>query len=201
MRIWLRNMGVVVLLLAVVIQFTACGSTPPTRLYTLSTIADPCDAQHSLAAQSRQIIGIGPVTMAKYLDHPGITTRSGANTLTRSELDRWGSSLGDEINRVLVENMGQLLPGGRYLVLPWMETAENDYRIQLNITRFERIFEGPVVLNAAWLLFGREGNKLLASGDASITEPVQGRGYAATADAMSRVLADLCRRIAVEIGP
>jgi uncharacterized lipoprotein YmbA len=199
MKMRVRFPGTVVLLLGVVTLFAACGSTPPTRFYTLSALAGFGEEVHAPAGKSRKIIGIGPVTMAKYLDYPGIITRSGANTLTRSELDRWGGSLGDEISRVLVENMGQLLPGERFLVLPWMETTDIDYRVQLNITCFEGALAGPVVLKATWLLFGREGNTLPASGDAAITEPVQGPGYAETANAMSRVLAELCRRIAVEI--
>ncbi|MDD2274077.1 MAG: PqiC family protein [Desulfuromonadaceae bacterium] len=199
MRIRLRRLRAVTLLLCIVSQLTACSGTQPARFYTLSSLAGSGDAERSPVGQPREIIGIGPVAMAKYLDHPGITTRSGENTITRSELDRWGGSLGDEVNRVLVENMGQLLPGGRYLVLPWLETSVIDCRVQLNITRFEKTPEGPVMLSAAWMLLGRERNTLLASGDAVITEPVHGTGYAAISGAMSRGLAELSRRIAAEI--
>jgi uncharacterized protein len=199
MRKRLRYPSTLILVFFVIVQLAACGSTPPVRFYTLSSLAGPGDAGQPPDGRLRKIVGIGPLAMAKYLDSPGITTRSGANTVTRSELDRWGGSLGDEMSRVLIQNMGQLLSGGGYLVLPWMETSDIDYRVQLNVTRFEGPREGPVVLDAAWLLFGRERNKLLASGDVAITEPVQGEEYAATADAMSRALAELSRRIAAEI--
>lgn len=187
------------LLLAVALQLGACGITPPTRFYTLSSLATSEGRAISPGHQPRQVIGIGPVALAKYLDHPGITTRSGPNTMTRSELDRWGGSLSDEVTRVLVEDMGQLLPVDKYLALPWLETAAIDYRVQLNITRFDGPPGGPVVLNAAWMFFGSERNILLASGDAAIVEPLKGTGYAAIADAMSRALAELSRRIAVGI--
>jgi uncharacterized lipoprotein YmbA len=186
-------------LLLFVAQLTACGSTPPSRFYTLSALGWAGDAERSPAGQPRKVIGIGPVALAKYLDHPGITTRSGANTITRAELDRWGSSLGDEVSRVLVENLGQLLPGGRYLVLPWLEANAMDYRVQLNITRFEGTSKESVVLSASWMLFGKKRNTVLASGDAVVTEQVLGTGYAAISDAMSRALAELSRRIATEV--
>lgn len=199
MRMRAYHTGAVALLLFVVVQLAACSSTPPARFYTLSSLSGSGDTERSAAGQPRKVIGIGPVALAKYLDHPGITTRSGANTIQRSELDRWGGSLGDEASRVLVENMGRLLPGGRYLVLPWLETAAMDYRMQLNITRFEKSAEGPVILNASWMLFGGGRNTLLAVGDAALTEPLQGTGYAAISDAMSRALAELSRRVAAEI--
>lgn len=187
------------LLLAAVLQLTACGSTPPARFYTLSSLAAPGGAAASPAGQSHKLIGLGPVALASYLDHPGLTTRSGPHTVSRAELDRWGGPLGDEVSRVLVENLGQLLSGGGYLVLPWLETAATDYRVQLNITRFDGPAEGPVVLNAAWMLFGRERTPPLAAGEVALVEPLRGTGYAATADAMSRALAELSRRVAAEI--
>lgn len=199
MRVRFLHLESAAFLLFLVAQLTACGSTPPSRFYTLSALDWSGGAERSLSGQPRKVVGIGPVSLAKYLDHPGITTRSGANTITRSELDRWGAGLRDEVSRVLTENLGQLLSGGGYLVLPWLEAATMDYRVQLNITRFEGTSEGPVVLNASWMLLGRERNTLLASSDVVVTEEVLGTGYEAISDAMSRALAELSRRIAVEI--
>lgn len=199
MRRRLCSPATVVLLLAAAIGLAACGSTAQSRFYTLSSLAVSGELHHAPAGKQRQIIGIGPIALAKYLDHPAITTRSGANTLHRAELDRWGGSLADEVSRVLVENMRQLLSDEGYLVLPWLETAAVNYRVQLNITRFEATPEGRVELNAAWLLHGQEGNIPLSSGDAAFVEPVQGEGYPAISAAMSRALAELSRRIAVEI--
>jgi len=192
----LRSLGGVALPLLVALLLAACGGTPATRFYTLSSLSGQGETESFPSGQARQVVGIGPVALAKYLDHPAITTRSGSNTVTRAELDRWGGPLGDEVSRVLVENMRQLLPGGRYLILPWLETTAIDYRVQFDITRFEKTHEGLVVLNAAWLLFGREGDPLLASGDEALVEAVHGGGYAAISDSMSRSLAELSRRVA-----
>jgi len=194
-----HNLVSVALMLFLVVQLAACSSTPPTRFYTLSALDRSDHEERFPADQRRKVIGIGPVALAKYLDYPGIITRSGANTITRAELDRWGGSLGAEVSRVLVENMEQLLPRGQYLVLPWLEAAAMDYRVQLNITRFEGTLEGPVVLCASWMLLGRERNTLLASSDAVVTEQVRGTGYETISNAMSRALAELSRRIAAEI--
>lgn len=199
MRMSFRHATALALVPGIVLLLTACGSTPPARFYTLSSLAVAGDARQPPGGARRQVVGIGPIAMAKYLDHAGIVTRGGPNTVTRSELDRWGGSLGDEVSRVLVENLGQLLADGDYLVLPWLETAASNLRVQLNVTRFDGPPEGPVVLNTAWLLFAGASTNPLASGNAVITEPLRGEGYAATAEAMSRALGALSRRIVAEI--
>lgn len=196
----LRSAGYCALFVYAAIHCAACGSTPPARFYTLSSLAGSGGGGCSSAGQPRKVLGIGPVALAGYLSRPGITTRSGPNTVNCAELDRWGSPLGEEVTRVLVENMGELLPHGKYVVLPWLEAPALDCRVQLTITRFDGPPEGPVVLNASWLLFGGGANTVRASGEASITEPLRGSGYGATADAMSRALAGLSRRIATEVG-
>jgi len=189
---------VVLLLLIVVLQLAACARTPPARFYSLSSLGD---STHRNAAtdHARKVIAIGPVALAKYLEHPAITTRSGATTLKRSELDRWGGPLGDEITRVLVENMAALVSAEGALVLPWLESSDVDYRLQLHITRFDGPLEGPVTFNAAWMIFAGNRNELAASGEISIAEPVEAPNYAAFSEAMSRALAELSRRVAAEI--
>ncbi|MFZ5765646.1 MAG: PqiC family protein [Thermodesulfobacteriota bacterium] len=187
-------------LIFTLVGFSACATTPPARFYTLSSLAAPAGGEAVSATQTRQVVGIGPIALAQYLDHPAITTRSGNNTLVRSEFDRWGGTLADEISRVLVENMATLLPGERFLVLPWLETAAIDYRMQLHITRFEAERQQAVILSAAWLLFDREGRMPLASGDIALCEPVRAEGYGEVAAAMSRALAELSRQIAAAIG-
>lgn len=189
---------VVLLLLIVVLQLAACARTPPARFYSLSSLDD---STHRNAAtdHARKVIAIGPVALAKYLEHPAITTRSGATTLKRSELDRWGGALGDEITRVLVENMAALVSAEGALVLPWLESSDVDYRLQLHITRFDGPLEGPVTFNAAWMIFAGNRNELAASGEISIAEPVEAPNYAAFSEAMSRALAELSRRVAAEI--
>ncbi len=191
--------GRTIILLVVATILGGCGNTPPARLYALSSLATADTPGHQAAGQSRQVVGIGPLALAKYLQHPAIISRSGPTTLTRSELDRWAGSLGDEISRVLVENLRHLLPAERFVVMPWLEAAVNDYRVQLTITRFEGTADGVVVLNAVWLLFADNETAMRSSGNVSLVEPLRGDGHAAIVEAMSEALAVLSRRVAEEL--
>ncbi len=190
----------VVLMLLLALLLGACGKTPTARIYALAALAETgLQTSERLPREKRRVVAVGPIALPKYLDHPAITTREGTTVLKRSELDRWGGSLEDETSRVLVENLERLLPGDRYLVLPWLESAENDFRAQLNITRFDGPAAGPVELRASWLLFGESDKVSIAGGTETIVEPLQGEGYGATTEAMSRALLALSRRLADEI--
>ncbi|MBE0582459.1 MAG: membrane integrity-associated transporter subunit PqiC [Desulfofustis sp.] len=195
----LRLPGVVTLVLMAMLVTAGCGSAPPARFYALSSLADGDTRSRESAGQKRTVLGIGPIALAKYLEHPAITVRSGANTLNRSESNRWGGSLGDEVSRVMVENVSQLVSAEHYLVLPWLEPAGNDLRVQLTISQFEAISAQEVVLKGVWLLFEGPANNLLASGDFALAESLDGHDYPAITAAMSRALAELSRLIAGEI--
>jgi uncharacterized protein len=191
--------GVVALALVAMLLTAGCGSAPLARFYVLSSLADGDTRSVEAFGQKRMVVGIGPIALAKYLEHPAITVRSGTNTLVRSELNRWGGSLGDEVSRVLVENVGQLLAAEHYLVLPWLEPAVNDLRVQFTITRFEATSAQAVLLNGVWLLFEGQDNTLLASGDFAVAESLGEHDYPAITAAMSRALAELSRLVAGEI--
>ena len=194
------DLAPVVLMLLLALLLGACGKTPSARFYALAALAETgIQAPERSLREKRRVVAVGPIALPKYLDHSAITTREGSTLLKRSELDRWGGSLEDETSRVLVENLERLLPGDRYLVLPWLESGKSDYRAQLNITRFDGPTAGPVELKAAWLLFGESDKVSIASGTETIAEPLQGDGYGATTEAMSRAILALSRLIAEEI--
>lgn len=188
------------LILLLALQLSACGKTPSARIYALAALAETgLNVPERSPQKPRRVVAVGPIALPKYLDHSAITTREGSTLLKRSELDRWGGSLEDETSRVLVENLERLLLGDRYLVLPWLESGKSDYRAQLNITRFDGPTAGPVELKAAWLLFGDNDKVSITGGTETIVEPLQGEGYGATTEAMSRALLALSDRIAGEI--
>lgn len=190
--------GVIALILVVVV-LAGCGSPPSTRFYALSSLATGDTRSAGDIVQARTVVGIGPISLAKYLDHPAITVRSGANTLVRSEMNRWGGSLGDEVSRVLVENVGHLLSAEQYLVVPWLEPVGNDLRLQLIVSRFEATSAQEVVFNGVWLLFAGDDNNPLASGDLALIEPLETGDYPAITAAMSRILAELSRLVVEHI--
>lgn len=187
----------------------ACASDKPTRLYTLTSLAE----RPATFSEQGAAIGVGPVTLPKYLDRPQIVTRVQGNSLNQADLDQWGGDLNDNITRVLATNLSDLLATDRVSIYPWIDRAPVDYQITLDITRFEKDVDGSVVLDAFWTIVDAKGGSVLvmrrssyhdnaAPASAGGAESTPGaRPYDALVAAMSRDLEGLSKDIAAAIKP
>jgi uncharacterized protein len=182
-----------------------CGDAP-TRLYVLTAdIAKPSSA----SAQGIPI-GVGPVTLPKYLDRPQVVTRTGSNSLNQADLDQWGGNLADNITRVVATNLANLLNTDRVSLYPWQDQVPVDYQVTIDVAKFEQDADGTIVLDAFWRLVNPSAGKTLVMRRSIYREdgtPVvttgsgaaAARSYDAVAAAMSRDIAALSRDIASEI--
>ena len=114
---------------------TACGTSEPSRLYTLSALPD---RGGEFAGSEGPAVGVGPVTLPQYLDRPQIVQRSGPNRLETSEFDRWAEPLSDTVPRVLAENIGRLLQSEKVYVLPRRRRLPLDLSVEVDFSQFER---------------------------------------------------------------
>src|SRR6266540_6222252 len=103
-----------VALVAALIGLGACASTP-SRFYILNTLP-VSEMTPATAAERGPVIGVGPITLPKYLDRPQIVTRASRNQLTLGEFDRWAESLQENFSSVLVENLALLIPTDHILL-------------------------------------------------------------------------------------
>ena len=176
----------------------SCGSSPTSRFYTLTPLQNAEIPAAAEVAELRGIVAVGPVEIADYLDRPQIVRREGATSVTLLEGDRWAGSLQSDLARVLIDNLGVLLGPKGYVVLPWEVTARAGGRAQISVMRFEGTGQNTVVLDAFWTLHGKERGEILTASREVIVEPAGGNGAEGIVEAMSRALAELSRRIAVE---
>src|SRR5262249_26333566 len=130
MRIHLSLVLATVLL--VPLALAACATDKPTRLYKLSAVAEKpaTPATHGIA------IGVGPITLPKYLDRPQLVTGVSSNQLSQANFDQWGGELNDNMTRVLASNLSDLLGTDRVSLYPWKNQAPIDYQITLDVTQF-----------------------------------------------------------------
>ena len=178
----------------------ACGGDKPTRLYVLSSTSEPAASTPATNAA----IGVGPVTLPKYLDRPQIVTRISDNSLAQSDLDQWGGDLNDNITRVVASNLSHLLGTERVSLYPWKDQAPVTYQVSIDITKFEKEPDGSTVLSAFWSLASpSDGSvKLMQQStyrDTGTAAAAGGNPYDATVAAMSRDLDALSKDIAKAI--
>lgn len=180
---------------------TGCGSSP-TRLYVLSadtTNSDP-------AATAGIAIGVGPVSLPRYLDRPQIVTGTASNSLNQADLDQWGGDLNDNITRVLATNLANLLGTDRVWLHPWDNGNLIDYQVTANVMKFDQGADGSAVLDVFWTLVNPRDGKILLmrrgtyrQSGAAATGAGDTGAYNAVAAAMSRDLAAFSRDIATAI--
>jgi uncharacterized lipoprotein YmbA len=183
-------------ILALALTLVGCAATPPTRFYTLAAVAEAPEAPPPGTAELT--VGVGPVTLPSYLDRPQLVSRDGANRVLLADFDSWAEPLQGLFARVLAENLARTLGTDDVLQLPQRRDVRLDYQVEVDVARFDVDTAGNADLDARWWLFGRNGDKLLRSGRAMITEPAAAGDYAAAA-ALSHALGALSAEIAAAI--
>ena len=173
-----------------------CASTEPSRFYILHSLSGSEAETQIAAAENGVAIGIGPVELPEYLDRPQIVTRLSKNELQLAEFDQWVEPLNHNLPRVLAENLSILLSTDRIFTYPWTGSAQIDYQVAVEVTRFDGTLGGDVLLNTRWSLLAVDEKKILVKKKSTFRQSTSGGGYEALASAKSQALADLSREIA-----
>ena len=171
-----------------------CAGSPPVNLYTLS--AAPAPAADTRSPQSPAVVAVGPVTLPDYIDRPQIVTRKSAYQLDLAAYDHWAAPLYDMLPRVLVEDVALRLPSDRVVAFPQVSEASFDYRVAVDVSRFDVDATGESTLAARWQLYSRSTPRALLIADELSQRRTDGQGYGSYAASLSAVLADLAERIA-----
>ncbi len=185
----LRALGSLVIVAFIAV---ACAQSQPSNFYTLSSLERAPNAGTEGPA-----IGVGPISLPKYLDRPQIVTRSSPNKLELAEFDKWAESLDNILSRAMADNLGVLLETDRVVVLPRRRNLPLDYQVEVNITRFDTTTAGETQLTARWILFGKDSKTPLVSRESVVaTRTETPDDFEAIVASMSRAVENLSREIA-----
>jgi len=189
----------VVSLSACLLLAGGCGTSQYSKFYTLSPLEGK-DAKMKVETVQHDIgIGIGPIKLPEQLDRPQIITRTSRNELKLSEFNRWAGSLVDDFSNVLAENLSILLNTDRIFTFPWRGPVSVQYRVEIEVSRFDGALGEDAVLNARWMIFGVNSHKMLVMKRSNIKEPTSANTYAAMVAAQSTAIGGLSREIAKAI--
>jgi uncharacterized protein len=193
MRRW-PNLGGVALALGLAV---GCSITSPrpdlSQYYVLTAITPPAAPP---IARHPPAIGLGPINLPGYLDHNEIATRVGPNQLDFSPTDRWAEPVDQNFKNVLARNLGQLIGTDQIVQFPWFSNVKLDYKIELNVTRFDADQSGVVSLNAKWIIREARSDRVLLVHESSLTQPASSTSNAAEVAALSQSLGSLSQAIA-----
>lgn len=181
----------------------ACARTEPARFYLLHSLSgSELDKPGERVETNTTRVGIGieTVKIAPYLDRPEIATRPAPYRVQFAEFDRWAEPLQDNIAEVLAENLSVLLRSDRIALFPWSAGTVIDYRVVVEVMRFDNELGKEALLRSRWTILGPGERKPLVSRKADYRQPIAAGDYESLAAANSRLLADLSRDIAVALG-
>jgi uncharacterized lipoprotein YmbA len=184
-----RRLTVVITLCALTTLGAGCGSTAPARFYTLTSTAPPAATASDLS------IAVGPVSVPGAVDRPQIVVNTGANRVGVDEFNRWVAPLDGEISRVVAANLAALLGAPRVTQFAQALSADADFRVAIDVQRFESTLGEGALLDAAWAVRGAKTARA-ETGRTTVREAAPQGGYDALAAAHSRALARLSQDIA-----
>lgn len=180
-----------ILNLAAMVLFASCGNAVPT-FYVLST-------EGPLPSGGGTGIGIGPITLAEYVDRQNIVVQSGPNKLVLAESHLWAGDLDDSVARVIATNVGRRLGTGNVRTYPWQKDSEIDYQVAMDIREFIAGSDGYAHIEASWRIYSLPGSKLVRSKTFVGKEPIASEDYEAVVAAQSKLLGKLSEDIAAGI--
>lgn len=183
---------IVRLLAAGLLLATGCASAPA-RFYTLRSTAAPADSP----PPADYTVLVGPVAVPASVDRPELVVQAAPNRVVLEEFDRWVGPLNEEIALTVAGDLAALLGTPRVAAGSLADFSPN-YRVTLDVQRFESMPDDSVVVEAVWVVHETAGGKT-QTGQAVAREAVLGEGFEALVAAHSRALAQLSAEIAAAI--
>ena len=144
-------------------------------------------------------IGVGPVTVAEYLDRPNLVIQEGGNSLAVAEDHRWAGDLPTSVARVMATNLGRKLSTGNVRTYPWQGDEGLSNQVTLDIRQLHAGADGYAVLEAGWRVYSLPDGRLIASKTFTDREALERDGYEAMVAAESKLLGRLADEIAKSI--
>ena len=170
---------------------SGCGNRYP-NFYTLSP-EGPSPTGGGMG------IGVGPVTLAEYVDRQNLVIQTGPNKMEIAELELWSGDLDNSIARVLSINIGRRLGTGNVRTYPWQRDSEIDYQVAMDIREFIARDDGYAHIEASWRIYSLPGRNLTASRTFIAKEAIATEDFEAVVAAQSRLLGRLAGDIASAI--
>ena len=177
------------------------SKAPATRFYVLNPLDPALRLVGNADRKPPLTIEVVSLRLPQYLERPQIVTRSSEIRLELAEFHQWGGNLRKDMIRVIAKNLSQLLATPHISIFSHRPQASPDFRVDLEVMKFERDPDNQVRLSVRWCLSGGGDGKPLTTQITDLVSPTvqTGSDMEPTVAAMSMLLGDLSRIIAETI--
>ena len=180
-------------LLLMCFSVSGCLSTLPSEKSHYYHLVAPDLPNRTIEPGSTEVIMIGPVTLADYLNRTSVTLVKSASEYDFSDLDMWAGKLDNEIQLAMMKHLSQLEPERVIIGYPWISDIKPQYQLRIDILRFDAKPGDQAKLQGSWFLFDKNNRLLKGSHFTAATDA--GADYAQTVVAMSQLVAEMATQI------
>lgn len=174
----------------------ACVAPSPVRYLSLDDgTVTPLGSLNGLR------IAITQINLPEVIDRPQLVVQTASYQLHIDERYEWAEPLRAQIPRVFARYLGEALDSGNVIALEIdTQNFDLDFKVMLNIQRFNVIATREVELDVLWRVKARDGSTFI--GRSLVREAIgtaETGDYTETLAAKNRALQDTAKQIAVEI--
>ena len=170
-------------------------TSPTPRFYMLQSVAKN-HVSGEFDVVSDVVVAVGPIKIPEYQDRPQIVTQDKNGMLTFAQFDRWGESLDQGIQRVIVENLTIMLPKAVFGIFPCNHAIPVKYQVIAEIIKLDSDINGAVSLAVQWSVIDAKSNKMLFTQRSEFRQETDPHSYHGLAQALSVECDYLSRKIA-----
>jgi uncharacterized protein len=196
-----RSPAMITAAIALILAASGCSRSPRVEFYVMEPAArvetPTAPPAVSGAAAEEAAVVVGPVTLPELVDRPQLVVRPDANRVDILEAQRWAEPLKTAIPRLVAQNLGRQLGSNRISSYHEVAGGHAEYRVLLDLLRFDSVPGDSVVIEANWSIRGAEGPA--RTGRSTVREKIAGTGYQAIVAAYSRGLGLVSADIAAAI--
>jgi uncharacterized protein len=139
-----------------------CGSTP-TQVFDLSPASETVPAGSAAPSRAGPLIYVDKPAVAGYFDRTQMVTRTGDSRVSIHEFEVWSDPPADLIARALVDDLGRRFGADSVMTTPVQHYATPDWRVELDVLRFDVDQSGQALLDARWTLLAGPNGRLAAT--------------------------------------
>ena len=184
-------------ILACAAALAGCASPNP-NLYAIATVSGVAQGG------GPRVVVLRGVGLARYLERPEIVVSSEQYRLEVSANNWWGEPLGSMLNRTLVAELSQRLPGSGVFSEAGAISVDPDARAEVNIQRLDADAAGNLVLNAQIAVSFPRGRQSVRTRTLHIKVPPPSSAMTGQVAAISQAVGQLADALAAllrEPGP
>lgn len=172
---------------------TACAATPPTNFYVLEALSQPATS----VSGKKIMVGIGPLELPALLERKQIVTRKENNAIQMAEFHQWAAPLKDNIITVISKNIAAQQPDLTVKAYPWTAYSEMDYRVIIDISRFDSQMGQAAYLEASWSIMKEKDHSIIRNGQTKISQPLKDENYESVVPALNKLLNEFSQQLSV----